>query len=184
MNLHQHSKKTKGTISNMLQKLHQELGIPDDYGKSGAKPSYVEANDLVEVEPNLVGYMQRLTPDTAKSWLEMKNKAKDDGVILILVSGFRSIEYQANLIRKKIKSGQSITQILSVNAAPGYSEHHTGCAIDIASPGTKPLCEEFEFSNAFFWLKNNALKFGFRMSYPRNNKQGFIFEPWHWAKFT
>ena len=168
----------------MLQKLHQELGIPDDYGKCGIKPFYNEATNLIDVEPNLVGSMQRLTPDTANSWLEMKSKAKDDGIILILISGFRSIEYQSNLIRKKIKSGQSIYDILSVNAAPGYSEHHTGCAIDIASPGTRPLREEFEFSDAYSWLTKNALKFDFRMSYPRNNKQGFIFEPWHWSKFN
>ncbi len=166
----------------MLRELHTELGIPDDYAIDGTRPNFEEADDLVDVGPNLVGRMQRLTPETAASWQEIQTAARDDGITLMIVSGFRSIEYQASLIRKKINSGQSVSEILSVNAAPGYSEHHTGCAVDIASPGSRPLTEEFESSEAFHWLEKNAAKFGFSMSYPRDNRQGFIYEPWHWAK--
>ena len=85
----------------MLQKLHQELGIPDNYGKCGIKPFYKEATDLIDVELNLVGCMQRLTPDTANSWLDMKSKAKDDGIILILISGFRTNPQNHGLLIKK-----------------------------------------------------------------------------------
>jgi len=166
----------------MLRELHTELGIPDDYGMDGNRPAFPEAAELVDVGPNLVGRMQRLTPETAASWQEMQAAARDDGVTLMIVSGFRSVEYQASLIRKKINAGQSVSEILAVNAAPGFSEHHTGEAIDIASPGSRPLTEEFESSEAFKWLQENAARFGFSMSYPRDNSQGFIYEPWHWAK--
>ena len=166
----------------MLRELHTELGIPEDYGLDGLKPVYEEAVDLVEAGPNLVGRMQRLTPETAASWQEMLAAARDEGVVLLIVSGFRSIEYQASLIRKKINAGQEVSEILAVNAAPGFSEHHTGRAIDIASPGSRPLTEEVEASAAFAWLEDNAAKFGFSMSYPRKNPAGFIYEPWHWAK--
>ena len=166
----------------MLRELHMELGIPDDYGADGRRPKYLEALDLVNVGPNLVGRMQRLTPDAAASWQSMQAAARDDGITLLIVSGYRSIEYQARLIRKKINAGQSLKEILAVSAAPGYSEHHTGRAIDIASPGTRPLTEEFEMSDAFRWLQENAARFGFLMSYPRGNRQGFDYEPWHWAK--
>jgi D-alanyl-D-alanine carboxypeptidase len=166
----------------MLRELHTELGIPDDYGNDGVKPAFEEAQELVDVGPNLVGRMQRLTPETAASWQEMQSAARDDGITLMIVSGFRSIDYQASLIRKKINAGQSLSEILAVNAAPGFSEHHTGLAIDVASPGTRPLTEEFEASEAFAWLRENAERFGFSMSYPRENRQGFIYEPWHWAK--
>ena len=100
----------------------------------------------------------------------------------MIVSGFRSIEYQASLIRNKLESGQSLSEILAVNAAPGFSEHHTGHAIDIASPGSRPLTEEFEASTAFAWLQQEASRFGFSMTYPRENQQGFIYEPWHWSR--
>lgn len=166
----------------MLRELHTELGIPDDYGNDGVRPTFEEATDLVDVGPNLVGRMQRLTPDTAAAWQEMQSAARHGGITLLIVSGFRTVEYQASLIRKKINAGQSLSQILAVNAAPGFSEHHSGRAIDIASPGSRPLTEEFEETEAFVWLQKNALQFGFEMSYPRENAQGFIYEPWHWAR--
>jgi D-alanyl-D-alanine carboxypeptidase len=165
----------------MLRELHKDLGIPDDYGRDGLKPAYDEETDLVEVGPNLVGRMQCLSVTTAGAWRDMRLAAEADGVTLMIVSGFRSFEYQAGLIRKKINSGQSLSEILAVNAAPGFSEHHSGRAIDIATPGSEPLAEAFEDTEAFTWLTRNARRFGFSMTYPRNNPQGFIYEPWHWA---
>ena len=111
----------------------------------------------------------------------MRAAAAADGVTLLLVSGFRSIDYQARLFRKKINAGQLLSEILAVNAAPGFSEHHTGRAVDIATPGSRPLTAAFEDSGAFRWLAANAGRFGFTMSYPRDNAAGFIYEPWHWA---
>ena len=166
----------------MLRELHAELGIPEDYDRDGARPTFAEATELVDVGPNLVGRMQRLMPATAEKWAEMQAAAAADGVTLLLVSGFRSVDYQARLIRKKINAGQSLSEILAVNAAPGHSEHHTGCAVDIATPGSRPLTEEFENSPAFAWLQAQAASYGFSMSYPRDNAAGFVYEPWHWAR--
>ena len=166
----------------MLRELHRALGIPDDYDQDGRKPLFEEAVDLVDVGPNLVGRMQRLTPKTARKWADMVDAATFDGVTLLIVSGFRGFEYQARLIRKKLNAGQVVSDILRVNAAPGFSEHHTGRAVDIATPGSRPLTEEFEDSDAFRWLVENAARFGFSMSYPRENPFGFIYEPWHWAR--
>jgi D-alanyl-D-alanine carboxypeptidase len=126
--------------------------------------------------------MQRLTPETAAAWHEMKQAAAAAGVELLLVSGFRSIRHQADIIRRKLAAGQPIDTILTVNAAPGFSEHHTGRAVDIATPGTRPLTTEFESSTAFVWLQVNAGTFGFRMPYGRGNRFGFEYEPWHWSR--
>lgn len=165
----------------MLRELHQELGIPEDYGLDGRKPVFEEAVDLVDVGPNLVGRMQRLVPETAARWAEMVGAAAEDGVTLLIVSGFRGIDYQARLIRKKLNAGQILSDILTVSAAPGFSEHHTGRAVDIATPGSRPLTEEFEHSDAFRWLTGNAALYGFSMTYPRENSYGFVYEPWHWS---
>ena len=168
----------------MLRELHSELGIPEDYGRDGSKPVFAEATDLVEVGPNLVGRMQRLTPETAGKWAALQAAAAAEGVTLLIVSGYRSIDYQARLIRKKLNAGQSVSDILAVNAAPGHSEHHTGRAIDIATPGSRPLTEEFEESEAFEWLRDSGSSFGFSLTYPRCNPFGFVYEPWHWALET
>jgi D-alanyl-D-alanine carboxypeptidase len=166
----------------MLRELHKELGIPEDYDLDGRKPAFEEALDLVDIGPNLVGRMQRLTPRTARKWTEMVRAAAADGVTLLIVSGFRGIDYQARLIRRKLNAGQCVSDILLVNAAPGFSEHHTGRVVDVATPGSRPLTEEFEDSNAFRWLGENAARFGFSMTYPRDNSFGFVYEPWHWAQ--
>src|SRR5687768_3625057 len=162
--------------------LFADLGIPIDYGRDPRRPGYAEAQELEDVEPNILGRMQRLVPETARAWRQMKAAALADGVELLLVSGFRSVTYQVELIRKKLAAGQDIESILKVNAAPGFSEHHSGRAVDVATPGTRPLTEEFESSAAFGWLTGNARRFDFTMPYVRNNTFGFAFEPWHWSQ--
>jgi D-alanyl-D-alanine carboxypeptidase len=159
-----------------------DLRIPRDYGRNPHRPQFTEAAALEDVEPNVVGTMQRLAPETAAAWRNMKRSAADDDVALLLVSGFRSIRHQAEIIRRKLAAGQSIEEILAVNAAPGFSEHHTGRAVDIATPGTRPLTAEFESSAAFSWLEANAASFGFHMPYARGNRFGFVYEPWHWSQ--
>jgi len=166
----------------MLRELHKELGIPEDYGRDGGPPAFEEPGNLVDVGPNLVGRMQCLMPEAARQWRAMADAAAVDGIQLLIVSGFRSVEYQAALIRKKINAGQRIDDILRVNAAPGHSEHHTGQAVDIATPGSRPLTEDFESTDAFRWLEMNALGYGFSMTYPRDNPWGIAYEPWHWSK--
>lgn len=165
----------------MLRELHQELGIDAEYARETGLESFAEAEELVEVGPNLVGHMQRLTPVAAERWAEMVAAAAGDQIQLLIVSGFRGVEYQAALIRKKIAAGQQIADILAVNTAPGFSEHHTGNAVDIATPGSRPLTEDFENTEAFQWLRREAGQFGFSMTYPRDNPWGITYEPWHWS---
>jgi len=168
-------------LTESYQKLHRELGVPPDYASLRKLPHYAEAKELIDVGPNLVGRMQRLTPEAAVRWQRMQAAAGSDGIRLLIVSGFRSFDYQADLIRKKLLAGQTIGEILRVNAAPGFSQHHSGAAVDVATPGSRPLTEEFEASDAFRWLVDNAAGFGFSLTYPRNNIWGFVYEPWHWA---
>jgi D-alanyl-D-alanine carboxypeptidase len=69
-----------------------------------------------------------------------------------------------------------------VSAPPGYSEHHTGYAIDIGD-GSAPssnLSPDFEKTAAYRWLEQNGAQFGFELSFPPNNPQGVSYEPWHW----
>lgn len=162
--------------------LFADLGIPSDYGRNPRRPGYADAVELEDVEPNIVGRLQRLAPSTARDWRAMKAAAHTAGVELLLVSGFRSARDQIELIRRKLAAGHTIEAILEVNAAPGFSEHHTGKALDIATRGTRPLTEAFETSAAFAWLEQNAARFHFHMPYGRANPFGFAYEPWHWSQ--
>jgi D-alanyl-D-alanine carboxypeptidase len=84
------------------------------------------------------------------------------------------------IFARKLARGLSVEDILQVNAAPGFSEHHGGCALDLGTPGEPPAEESFEATPAFDWLQANAGGYGFLMSYPRGNPHGIIHEPWHW----
>lgn len=121
-----------------------------------------------------------LQRDTARHWQQMRAAALREGVALEAVSGYRSWNYQADIITRKLERGVALHDILRVNALPGFSEHHSGRAIDIAEPGTPPAETVFESTDAFAWLVRFAPDFGFRLSYPRGNLAGMAYEPWHW----
>lgn len=118
---------------------------------------------------------------TARAWTDMQQAAHRDGIVLEAISGFRSHWYQLGIFRRKLDKGQTVADILGVNAAPGFSEHHSGRALDISTPNEPPAEESFEGTTAFAWLQSNAHHHGFHMSYPRDNRHGITYEPWHWT---
>ena len=121
-----------------------------------------------------------LVAAAAIAWRSMQTAARADGIALESLSTFRSIPHQRALVERKLARGDAVDQVFAVNAAPGYSEHHSGRAIDIGTPGCLALDEAFEHTPAFAWLQQHAATFGFRLSYPRDNRHGVIYEPWHW----
>jgi len=157
------------------------LGITAQHCTSCQLPVQIETDELVEAEMDISDRPQRMTARTLTYWQAMKQAAANDGIVLQLVSAFRSVDYQCNLIQKKLASGQVIDDILKVNAIPGYSEHHTGRALDLTTLDCEPLEEDFENTDAFAWLVINAHRFHFHLSYPQNNDSSITYEPWHWA---
>ena len=157
------------------------LGIPRDYGRSRGLRLVHEPRELVCIGPDILDRTQWLTPRAARAFSHMRNAAAADTIPLQVVSAFRSAEYQLGIIKRKLERGQSIAQILQVSAAPGYSEHHSGRVVDLTTPGYAPLEEAFEQSTAFAWLREHASRFGFTLSYPRDNPHGIAYEPWHWC---
>jgi D-alanyl-D-alanine carboxypeptidase len=161
--------------------INESLGIPLDHAQRGGLPLQFEARRLVSIGQDIYEREQRLWQPAAGSWRALVGAAREDGVELQLVSAYRSVDYQAGILRRKLERGQAIDEILAVSAAPGFSEHHSGRAVDLTTPGYPVLEEAFEDSEAFAWLNRHAGEFGFRLSYPRGNPYGVIYEPWHWA---
>jgi len=132
---------------------------------------------LVLIEPNIEVHM-----DMRDSLLKMREEAKKDGIYLIFLSGYRSINLQNNIFYslKSIRN-QEAAERARVSAPPGYSEHSTGFAIDIgdATQRDTDLETDFEYTDAFRWLMKNAAKFHFKLSFKKDNKY-IDYEPWHW----
>ncbi|TYQ26084.1 D-alanyl-D-alanine carboxypeptidase family protein [Pseudanabaena sp. UWO310] len=154
---------------------------PDLFGHH----AYSEAplNQLRTIGRASDGYEIRLREAAAKSYLKMEADAKAEGVDFVVISGFRTIAEQQQLFFEISKQrNQTPAQRAKVSAPPGHSEHHTGYAMDIGD-GAVPsanLSTSFEKTAAYQWLQNNAAKYGFEMSFPPNNPQGVMYEPWHW----
>lgn len=156
----------------------------------GVAPGYGQAHRLALVpEPARLLYAGRdryqravwLTAPTMLAWQAMQDAAAGDGVVLEAISGYRSHAYQHGIFLRKLARGITLEDILVVNAAPGYSEHHSGRALDIGTPGAPAAQESFETTPAFAWLSAHAHLFGFGLSYPRDNPHGIVYEPWHWC---
>ncbi len=144
-------------------------------------PLIHEPAQLQSIGADIFGREQWLSTTAAKAWTAMQTAAAQQGVTLLAVSAFRSLDYQAGLLQRKLDAGQALADILRVNAPPGCSEHHSGCALDLATPGDRPLQESFEHTVAFEWLQHNSARYGFHLSFPRDHPAGFIYEPWHWC---
>lgn len=125
----------------------------------------------------------QLQRSAAEAFSQMQGDARAAGIELVPLSGYRSIEDQKHLFFEvKRTRNQTAAQRANVSAPPGYSEHHTGYAIDIgdAAAPSANLNEDFEQTKAFEWLQANAAKHSFELSFPRDNPQGITYEPWHW----
>ncbi len=157
------------------------LGITAELLARRGLRRYEAATALVLADTNAAGREFQLTPAAAAAWQALKAAAAADGVELVLESAYRSVARQVELIQAKLAAGQTLDEALRWIAPPGCSEHHTGRAVDIGTPGSVALTEAFEHTTAFTWLQLRAPAMGWVMSYPRDNGQGYGYEPWHWC---
>ncbi|TXH77945.1 MAG: D-alanyl-D-alanine carboxypeptidase family protein [Lysobacteraceae bacterium] len=167
-----------------LHRLHerlQSLGLDESYADRAGLALIPEPQWLSFAGFDRYRRALWLHPAATTAWLRMRAAALEEGIAIDAVSGYRSHDYQLGIFERKLARGLSIGQILEVNAAPGYSEHHSGRALDIGTPGEAPAEESFERTPAFEWLRTHAGRYGFAMSYPRDNPHGIIYEPWHWC---
>ncbi len=108
----------------------------------------------------------------------MIDTASSSGVAFYALSAYRSFAEQ-----KALKGEYEMTYgagtANSFSADQGYSEHQLGTAVDFIAPGQGGILDGFDKTGAYIWLLANAYKYGFVLSYPKDNGY-YVFEPWHW----
>ena len=117
--------------------------------------------------------------ESYRAFIKMFNAAKEDDINLILNSGYRSYADQKAVYEDFDRNyGEEYAD--NYAARPGYSEHQTGLAYDIVSPGASG--DDFDKTDAFKWLDKNAHKYGFILRYPKDKEEytGFKYESWHY----
>jgi len=141
-----------------------------------------ESELVVVGEYRQTGREVKLCADAARALLDLMAQARNEGVAIMPISGFRTIAYQEALFQKAVAKYGSEEAAVRWVGRPGHSEHHTGLAVDLGEEDS-PACDvepPFQDTRAFRWLQTNATQFGFELSYPRNNPRGVHYEPWHW----
>ena len=114
------------------------------------------------------------------AYIDMANRAKADGIMLLANSTYRTYERQDEIYDDFYYS-KGISYADSYAARPGHSEHQTGLALDIFTNGTSTT-ENFEKSDAYKWLIDNAHLYGFILRYPKGKEYltGYNYESWHY----
>ena len=108
---------------------------------------------------------------------DLMQKAKNAGINLKIISGYRSFGEQSSL-----KGAYTVTYGTGANkfsADQGYSEHQLGTALDFTTFELGSNFADFDKSDAYKWFLENAYKYGFIISYPKGNAY-YQYEPWHW----
>ena len=130
--------------------------VPQEFSQNGK---------TLQVKSEVLPFLQAMLEDMKKEGLDPK-----------VVSAYRSFEQQKNLKGIYLQTYGSGANKFS--ADQGYSEHQLGTTVDIINNGNN-LTLNFENTPEFKWLKDNAWRYGFILSYPKNNGY-YIYEPWHW----
>ena len=129
---------------------------------------------------NAYGMSQQMRDDAATALEEMFAAAKEEGIGLSTVSGYRSYSKQSTIYsRKKATQGQEAAD--RVSARPGTSEHQLGLAMDLAKKGSSQLNTGFGKTKEGQWVNENAYRFGFIVRYLEDYEEitGYMYEPWH-----
>lgn len=140
-----------------------------------------------EIETGVQFYPEHAYRDFENMISQMK---KETGKTLHICSGYRSPGRQAYLFFKYLVTSSkfSLEENARWIAMPGYSEHGSpvNTSVDLENEdgingidkGQSP--EDFEKLPEYKWLLENAARYNFYLTYPRNNQFGVAFEPWHW----
>lgn len=159
-----------------INTLHDYLDVTTLVNKYNKLPDNYEIDDLVTLDEEYSSRGEKIREIAYKDLKVMFDKAREDGINLNVISGYRTSEKQNTLFNNSVKKN-GIEHALMYSAKMGHSEHQLGLAIDINTTQ-----ESFKNTNEYKWLKNNSYKYGFIERYKENkeNITGFAYEPWHY----
>ena len=156
----------------LLQKYSKVYFLNEHYTPSKVSPI---DTDFVKNGDGMIEYIHG---SVARHLEKLLEDAKEDGVDLVVTSAYRSFDEQTQL--KGAYSVQYGSGANTFSADQGYSEHQLGTTVDFSSSQVNNgLTTNFDATHAYEWLTKNAHKYGFTLSYPKDNAY-YVYEPWHW----
>lgn len=153
-----------------LKLVNKDNSVDRDY-----VPELSVISDGQKFDKRAITYLKRMINEmekeiTGKIWVQ---------------SAYRSYTRQETLFNNKVdyykeqgKSQEKAEELAQqIVQRPEMSEHNLGLAVDFNT-----VTNEFEKTDAFKWLKNNAQNYGFILRYPKDKQDitGITYESWHW----
>ena len=170
-----------GTLTNLEKLSKTDPELLQKYSKVFFLNEHFAPARLVEIPEEYKYYEKQTYQVYDKAWLylqNMLNLAKADGVELYIYSAYRSFNTQ-EVLKNQYTVVYGAGTANQFSADQGYSEHQLGTTVDLITTGIGGTLSGFDGTDAYDWLLQNAHKFGFTLSYAKDN--GFyMFEPWHW----
>lgn len=160
--------------------MNRELDVPVHRLRLVGLRVLPDATELAPIELDPERGVLAMSPEAAEAWILMQAAARADGVALVPLSAYRSPRLQRWIFSRRLADGDPVENVLRTSLPPGFSEHHTGDAIDIGTPEVPTIATAFAETEAYAWLTENAARYCFELSYPDGNAEGLDFEPWHW----
>ena len=147
--------------------------------KENGLEAHYKPNDLEEINTKYAYKGKYLRREAKTSFERLAHDASLIGYNIIAVSAYRDYEYQNKLYNDYV-ANYGVDYANNCSAKPGYSEHQTGLAIDVSTPGANTTT--FDTTDEFKWLENNAHKYGFILRYPKGKQYltGIAYESWHY----
>jgi D-alanyl-D-alanine carboxypeptidase len=147
-------------------------------GKAIDSALLAEPEELVPLPQELTFEDSRIyvLPQTSEALVRMAEAAASDSIFFEVDSGWRSFGFQRRIIKRRMAEGDSFEEVLNSVAPPGYSEHHTGRALDLV-----PSEARFAFTETYRWLTEHAAEYGFFETLPENPAAPLTWESWHWT---
>lgn len=162
---------------NMVQLVNSEYHLPSDY-----IPPDLVVPDVEMAFGDTSLDKAHLRQEAADALELMFADAAEQGIELVMVSGYRSYDRQEELFEQEVAERGSVEAAAQWVAVPGTSEHQTGLAVDISAKSVNcDLVEEFGSTAEGIWLQENAHEYGFILRYPAEDTEvtGINYEPWH-----
>ncbi len=97
-----------------------------------------------------------------------------------IISGYRTFDSQKSLYDRRVES-EGVEATDKYTALPGFSEHHSGYAVDFAIYTSEGLYYDFYGQDEYKWVLDHCYEYGFIERYQKEKKEltGFEAEPWH-----
>lgn len=160
------------TETDYLVLVNKTNKLPDDY----------EAKLSLVTVKNCFGKEFQVEKETCENFSALREDLLQSGIQIELESAYRSVARQKELI-EELRATEGDDYVKNYAAVPGYSEHHTGLALDVTvvenGKATNDVYGKWE--TPYQKMHRKLAEHGFILRYPpgKTAVTGYAYESWH-----